>query len=164
MSAQFEWSDYRTEDAPMVDRWLDAGAIAMTGLDMGWDDYWNAVLADAVNFPGCKDHCKLVSEHGLPLAVICFGCYDGVATVSEIVVAPRYRGSGYGTRILRELVTHAAELLGEKVDRFCAVIFPNNLPSQRAFSKAGFLFDCAREDEDGVSWNYICALHNPSLQ
>lgn len=153
MRTQFEWTDYRTEDAPMLDRWLDADAVAMTGLDMGWDDYWNAVLADAVYFPGCKDYCKLVRENGIPVAAICFGCYEGVATVSEIVVAPRYRGRGVGSRILRELITNADELLGEKVGKICAVIFPDNLASQRAFTKAGFALEFVQDG--GTAWNYV---------
>ena len=152
----FQWINYRAEDAAMVDSWLDAYAVAMTGLDMGWDDYWNAVLADAVNYPGCKDHCKLVRENGIPVAVICFGCYEGVATVSEIVVAPQCRGRGVGSRILRELITHADELLGEKVGKICAVIFPDNLASQRAFGNAGFVLDCARED--GTAFDYVFTM------
>ncbi len=150
---EFTWTDYRAEDGALVDGWLDKVAVAMTGLDMGWDDYWNAVQADAVNFPGCKDFCKLVSENGVPVAVICYGCHEGIATISEIVVAPLLRGKGIGTRILRELVSHADELLGEQPDSFCAVIYPGNLPSQRAFLNAGFIFDSAHED--GTSWNYV---------
>lgn len=153
---EFAWTDYRNEYAAMVDGWLDENAVSMTGLDMGWDDYWNAVQADAVNFPGCKDFCKLVSENGAPIAVICYGCYEGIATISEIVVAPLHRGNGIGTRILRELVSHADELLGEQADRFCAVIFPENLPSQRAFENAGFVFESAHDD--GTSWNYVLRM------
>lgn len=156
MKAQFEWTDYRAEDAPMVDSWLDAEAVAMTGLDRGWDNYWNAVLADAVNYPGCVDFCKIVRENGVPLAAICYGCYEGVATVSEIVVAPQYRGRGVGSRILRELVVHAEVLLGERAAKICAVIFPGNLASQRAFEKAGFVFDHAHED--GSAWNFVLLL------
>lgn len=156
MNMQFEWTDYCAGNAALVDSWLDAAAVAMTGLDQGWDDYWNAVLADAVNYPGCRDFCKIIRKNGAPIAAICFGCYGGIATVSEIVVAPQYRGKGYGTRILRELVTHGDELLGEKVAKICAVVFPNNLPSQRAFTKVGFAFESAHED--GTSWNYVYTL------
>ena len=143
----------RVIHGPLVDSWLDENAVAMTGLDMSWDDYWHAVQADAVNFPGCKDACKLIYENGVPVAVICFGCYGGIVTISELLVAPACRGKGVGTRILRELVTRADELLGEQPDRFCAVIYPENLPSQRAFENAGFVFDSAHED--GTSWNYV---------
>ena len=153
---EFTWTDYRDENAAMVDGWLDENAVSMTGLDMGWDNYWNAVQADAINFPGCKDFCKLVNENGVTIAAICFGCYQGVATVSEIVVAPMCRGKGYGPRILQELVAYADDLLGERPTSFCSVIFPENLPSQRAFVKAGFVFDSA--PEDGMAWNYVCRM------
>ena len=149
----FTWLDYRAEHGPLVDSWLDENAVAMTGLDMSWDDYWHAVLADGINFPGCKDACKLIYENGVPVAVICFGCYGGIVTISELLVSPACRGKGVGTRILQELVAHADDLLGERPTRFCAVIFPENLPSQRAFENAGFVFDSAHED--GTSWNYV---------
>ena len=42
-------------------------------------------------------------------------------------------------------------LTGETTEKFCAVVFSNNLPSQRAFEKAGFVFDYVQEG----SWNYI---------
>lgn len=153
---EFTWTDYRKENSFMVESWLDENAVTMTGLDMGWDNYWNAVQADAVNFPGCKDFCMLVSKNEVPVAVICYGCYEGIATVSEIVVVPQHRGKGVGSRILRELVTHTKELLGEQPDIFRAVIYPENLPSQRAFVKAGFVFDSAHED--GTSWNFVCRM------
>ena len=152
----FQWTEYSAEDAPTVDRWLDADAVAMTGLDMHWNDYWNAVLADAVNFPGCKDRCKIVRENGMAVAAVCFGCYEGVATVSEIVVAPQLWGRGYGTRILQDLISHLKELLGEKIEKICAVIFPANVASQRAFEKAGFVFDYAHED--GTALHYVCQM------
>lgn len=151
---RLEWTDYRREDGAMVDSWLDEAAVAMTGLDMLWDDYWQAVLADGKNFPGCKDFCKVIRENGTAIAVICFGWYGGVVTVSEIVVAPQRRGQGVGTQILRELISLADRWIGETIEKFCAVIFASNLPSQRAFTKAGFVFDYADEG----SWNYVYNL------
>ncbi len=153
---EFTWTDYSAEDGVLVDSWLDENAVAMTGLDMGWDVYWHAVLADAINFPGCKDRCKLVSENGVPIAAICFGCYEGIATVSELVVAPMCRGKGVGTRILRELIANCDAWLGERPAGFTAVIFSDNLPSQRAFEKAGFVF--AHAHEDATAWNYVCKM------
>ena len=153
---EFTWTDYRAEDGALVDSWLDAAAVAMTGLDMGWDNYWNAVLADAVNFPGCKDVCKLVCENGVPVAVICFGCHEGIATVSELLVSPQCRGKGVGTRILRELIAHCDAWLGERPERITAVVFPENLASQSAFLKGGFVLDLAHEDTAAL--HYICEL------
>lgn len=146
-----EWADYRREDGKVVDSWLDEAAVAMTGLDMLWDDYWQAVLSDGKNFPGCKDFCKIIREQGQPIAAVCFGWYVGVTTVSEILVAPQRRGQGVGAQILRELIALADRWIGEKTEKLRAVIFASNLPSQRAFEKAGFVFDYADEG----SWNYV---------
>lgn len=149
----FEWIDYTADAADLVDGWLDDSAVAMTGIDQGWDRYWKEVQADSVNYPGCRDFCKLVSLDGIPIAAVVFGCYRGDAVISEIVVDPSQRSKGYGWQIIRELVTHTDVWFGEKVDKFNAVIFPSNLPSQKAFIQAGFVFDHAHGDGD--AWNYV---------
>lgn len=148
----FEWTDYRREDGAVVDSWLDEAAVAMTGLDESWDAYWQAVLSDAKNYPGCKDFCKIIWENGTAIAVICFGWYDGIVTVSEILVAPQRRGQGVGAQILRELIALADGWTGEKTKKFQAVIFAKNVPSQRAFEKAGFAF--AYEHEGSLNYEY----------
>lgn len=147
-----DWNDYTGEDAHLVDQWLDEVAVAMTGIDQGWDAYWQAVLADAKNFPGCRDVCKIVRKDGLPIAVVAFGCYQGTAVISEIVVAPDLCSKGYGSEIIRELLAYSDIFLGEYNDRFTAVIFPDNLPSKKAFAKAGFVPDQIRDDAE--AWVY----------
>ena len=142
----FEWINYQLEDAGLVDSWMDAKAVAMTGIDQGWDAYWNAVIADAKNYPGCRDFCKIVRKNGMAVAAVVYGSYRGIATVSEIIVDPTRRGKGLGTQILRDLVAHSDELLSGQAHEFCAVIFPDNLPSQKAFTKAGFVLDHVHED------------------
>lgn len=142
----FEWTDYRPEDAALIDSWMDTQAVAMTGIDQEWEAYWNAVIADAQNYPGCRDFCKIVCKNGMAVATVVYGCYRGIATISEIIVDPLQRGKGIGTQIIRELIASAEGLLGEQVYEFCAVIFPKNISSQKAFTKAGFQFDRAHED------------------
>lgn len=148
---EFEWTDYSTEDSKFIDLWLDDAAAAMTGIDQGWDGYWNAVIADAENYPGCKDFCKIVRENGVPVAVVAFGFYRGNATISEIVVDPLQRSKGYGARIIYELISHSDTWIDEEIVQFDAVVFPNNLPSQKAFQKAGFVL----EHEDKEALNYV---------
>lgn len=155
---KFIWMDYTAEYAALVDSWLDEQAVAMTGLDLGWDWYWQAVVADSVNYPGCKDFCKIICKDGLPFAAAVFGCYQGVATISEIVVRPEHRSKGLGTQVIGELVAYADMFLGEAVERFQAVIFPDNIPSQKAFQKAGFVLDDTHE----AVWNYIYKAENTS--
>ena len=147
-----EWTDYRREDGKVVDSWLDEAAVAMTGLDQGWDAYWQAVRSDGKHYPGCRDVCKIIREQGQPIAAVCFGWYGGVTTVSEVLVAPQRRGQGVGELILRELIALADGWTGEKTEKFQAVIFAKNAPSQRAFEKAGFAF--AYEHEGSLNYEY----------
>lgn len=148
-----QWVDYRTEDGAVVDSWLDETAVTMTGLDMLWNDYWQAVLSDGKHYPGCRDVCKIIREQDQPIAVVCFGWYAGVTTVSEILVAPQRRSQGVGERILRELIALADGWTGEKTEKFQAVIFEKNTPSQRAFEKAGFVFAYAHEGSLRYEYN-----------
>ena len=125
---------------------MDDAAVAMTGIDSGWDKYWNDVIADSANYPGCMDFCKLVSFDGVPVGAVVFGCYCGDAVISEIVVAPYFRGKGFGPRIIQELVTHADVWFDDKINRFHAVIFSDNEASQKAFLDASFVLCTANGD------------------
>lgn len=149
----FTWIDYQTENAALVDSWLDDTAVRMTGIEDGFDKEWLATLEEAKNFPGCKDFCKIVSENGVPFAAVKYGFYRNNVTVSVIIVDPVQRGKGRGSAVLRELVTNVNTLVGEKVDKFEAVIFPSNSASQRAFEKAGFVFEYAHEDGDALYYS-----------
>ena len=149
----FVWMDYRAEDASLVDSWLDDAAARKTGIEDGWDSCWRAVQADAVNFPGCRDFCKLVYQDGAAVASIVYGVYQGEAVVSEILVDPKRRGEGLGTAILRELVGNLPQLLVTDAVRVTAVVFSDNMASQRAFLKAGFVLES--EDKAAQVQNYV---------
>lgn len=148
-----EWRDYISADAELVDQWLDPDAAAMTGIDSGWDTYWNEVKADAVNYPGCRDFCKVVSISGVSVAAVVFGCYRGDAVISEIVVAPSHRAKGIGSRIIKELVTHCDVWFDEEIKQFCAIIFSQNVASQKAFQNAGF-FMSRTHNESTFEYTY----------
>ena len=67
----------------------------------------------------------------------------------SIVLAPEERGKGYGTEMLRRLLLdqeHRVLPLHARIHRF-------NLPSQRAFEKAGF---CRCRRDDGVWQYWVC--------
>lgn len=149
---KFVWRDYTPADALLIDAWLTPEICALTGLDQGWNAYWNAVLADAVNYPGCIDCCKMICISGTPIAVILYGCYLGTAVISEMIVSPHFRGKGYGAEIIRALLKSYPVLLARDVKKFTAVIFPDNLPSKRAFAKAGF--SAEHISEGAETWAY----------
>ena len=150
----FEWRDYQPEMSGMVDSWLDDAAVRMTGIDEGFDSFWHDSLTDAENFPGCREYCKIVSENGIPFAVVKYGFFQGEVTVAEIIVDPAKRGLGMGTKAVCDLVQNSELLVGEKIKKFTAVIFPSNTASQKAFEKAGFSFDYAHEDGDALYYSY----------
>lgn len=124
----------------------------MTGLDEGFDNYVNSVIADNANYPGAKDYFKVIFEGDIPIAVAVYGMYEGIVTIAEIVVAPNERGKGKGTQVISELLDICTTSANNDIKQFRAVIFPNNMPSQRAFEKAGFHFESAHEDGD--AWYY----------
>lgn len=139
----FNWVDYASQDASLVDGWLDETAISMTCIDSGWDQYWNEVITDSVNYPGCKDFCKLVKLNDVPIAAVVFGHYRGTVTISEILLEPSHRSKGYGSRIIRELIENSDTWFVERTELFRAVILVSNVASRKAFHKAGFTVDLA---------------------
>lgn len=151
----FQWVDYERNYAPLVDSWLDAEACAMTGLDDGWDRYWEAVRDDAVNFPGCEDYCKVIYEDCFPFAAICFGIYQNTMTISEIVVDPKFRGKGRGSQLLMDLVNMVRCHRFGEVHRITAVVYPQNIASQKAFQNAGFCFDTLTDDGVDLIYSFF---------
>lgn len=150
---RYIWKDYNPEYLELINSFLDNEAISMTGLDEGFDNYVSALIADSTNYPGAKDYIKVIFEGEIPIAVLVFGIYDGILTVAEIIVAPEYRGKGKGTEIIRGLLQLINKSITETVNQINAVIFPNNIASQKVFEKAGFRFDHAHEDGD--AWYYV---------
>ena len=78
--------------------------------------------------------------------------WESVFTVSEYIVRPDYRGKGIGSSALAELLMESELILDAEIAEVHAVIYPNNVPSQKAFEKAGFQFES--EHLDGDAWNY----------
>lgn len=64
--------------------------------------------------------------------------YDRIGTVAEIsiVVAPGFRGRGIGTSLLRLSANEACTKL--QVSTVVGIVKDDNIPSQRAFERAGF--------------------------
>ena len=148
----FNWIDYISAYSALIDSWLDPSAEKMTGIDEGWDSYWNAVLLDAVNFPGCVDFCKLVLKEGQPIAVVAFGYYQNDVTISEIIVAPEMRAKGYGSDIIKELIQLSSNWFPDPISRFSAIVFAQNVASQKAFQNVGFQKKIL---PDGVTFEYV---------
>ena len=143
----FDWKEYDNSQASSVEAWLDAEAVKGTGLDDGFDDFFNYWK----NEDG-MDNFKafVIFDRAEPIAVIAIDLYESFVKVMEIIVAPSKRGQGYGSKILNELTESAPNLFSDKISGYEAVIFPSNIASQRAFAKCGYRVDV--KDPEGDLW------------
>ncbi|MBQ6065519.1 MAG: GNAT family N-acetyltransferase [Clostridia bacterium] len=148
MVRQFEWRDYSPDQAGLVDFWLDEEAVRATGLDDGFDAFYQYWEKESDPEKGEYFRCKVVSARQRPVAVVAFGYRDQTVTVMEIVVDPALRGQGVGAAAIRQLTDDAAEWFGLPVSAFEAVIFKDNAASRNAFYQAGFV----RDAKDGERW------------
>ncbi|MBR6427126.1 MAG: N-acetyltransferase [Clostridia bacterium] len=142
----FEWQDYTKEDAALVDSWLDADTVRMTGMDEGFDAFHQYWKNESSPERGEYFWSKLVSENGHPFAVISYGYCNGTVTIMEIVVDPAVRGQGKGTAVISEFLNNAAAWIAQPITVFNAVVFQRNTASQIAFYKAGFVLE-AKDQE-----------------
>ena len=150
---RFIWTDYHTDDDEIVEKWMDRTARENTGCEDGWAEYANACIQEKDTVLNENFWLMKVSEGGEPFAAIAVGLWKGELTISELVVAPEKRGRGLGSALLIELLKNSRAILGTEYGSAKAVIFPGNAASQRAFEKAGFLFESAHPDGD--AWYYV---------
>lgn len=146
----FKWTDYTYKDDELVDSWLDEDAVSLTGLEDGWRafyDYWANELKYGY-------WCKTVHCGNDPIAIIFFDYNTEIDSyhISEFVVRPEYRGKGYGTKIINELLNCSEDIFGQRIEQSNAVIFKGNVASRKAFMNAGFILDGT--DEDGSTEYY----------
>lgn len=156
---RFIWKDYDSRSMPFIEDWLDVYAVRMTGMDDGWKSFHEYWITEGGMTPGKDYWCKVVYDQAAPFAVIAFSLYEGNYHVMELLVKPKKRGKGFGTALLRDLLLYGEMIIGHRIEKATAVIFPNNPASQKAFEKAGFVFDHA--NDDGDAW-YYC-YHSGSL-
>ena len=95
---------------------------------------------------------KIISADAFPVGVIAVGLWDAVFTISEFIISPDKRGEGIGSSALAEFLDKSKDIIGLNIKDANAVIFPNNIASQKAFEKAGFVFHY--EHPDGDAWYY----------
>ena len=161
---RFDWKDYAADTMPIVEDWLDDYAVRMTGMDDGWKSFHEYWITEGGMTPGKDYWCKVVYDQAAPFAVIVFSLYEGNYHVMELLVKPEKRGKGFGTALLRELLSNGEMIIGHRIERATAVIFPNNPASQKAFEKAGFVFDHANDDDDACYYCYTPNQLSESIQ
>ena len=149
----YKWRDYDPGTMCYIESWLDEAAVRSTGLDDGFCafyEYWAKEDGFAV---GRNFWCKVVFENDTPFAVVAFCLHEGKVTIMEILVDPAKRGQGYGAKLLKELIT-VEEIIGFAIQKSEAVIFLNNIASQKAFENAGFRYHHTHPDGDALYYVY----------
>ncbi len=149
----FVWLDYQPKTMEYVEKWLDADAVATTGMDEGFRSFYEYWVNEDGFILGQNFWCKIVCADNEPLAVVALNMYEEKVTVMEIVVAPEKRCHGLGSRILKELMQNE-QILGFTISTSEAAIYPNNVASQKAFENAGFRYDRTHEDGDTLYYLY----------
>ncbi len=150
----FEWKDYSPDAMLFVEDWLDENAVRMTGMDEGFCSFYKYWVNDGEMTLGKNYWCKVVCNEDVPFAIIAVSLYEGNFHFMELLVKPEMRGKGLGTALLRELLSEGETIVGHRIEKATAVIFPNNPASKKACEKAGFVFDHENDDGDVLYYSY----------
>jgi UDP-2,4-diacetamido-2,4,6-trideoxy-beta-L-altropyranose hydrolase len=126
----------RADDCRLIWEWANepsarAASFSTEGIPWERHQQW---FAAKLNDPGCTFFIA-VNGSGVPIGQLRCDVSDSTAVIS-ISLDPRFRGTGYGTKMLRE----GSEELFERgnVNTIHAFIRHGNDASYRAFEKAGF--------------------------
>lgn len=152
----FAWRDYNPKTMGFVEDWIDEVAVKMTGMEDGFRQEYEYWSNESYNVVGENFWCKVIFENQNPFAVIELGLYEGCFTIMEIIVAPEVRGHGMGSKAIKELINNAKVIIGMDIQKADAIIFPSNIPSQKAFEKADFKYHHTHEDGDAMTYMYEC--------
>ncbi len=149
----YVWHDYNPKTMRYIENWLDKNAIQTTGLDEGFYSFYNYWVNEGGFVAGENFWCKVVFENDAPFAVIAFCRHEYRINIMELLIVPGKRGQGKGTKLLKELL-NSKEIIGFRIQKCEAVIYPSNIASQKAFENAGFKYLHNHKDKNGESMNY----------
>lgn len=149
----FIWCDYNPKTMGYIENWLDECAVKSTGLDEGFRNFYDYWANEDGFVVGEYFWCKVVCENNKPFAVIAFCQHECEIKIMEIVVEPEKRGQGSGSALLKELLERK-EIIGFAIHKSEAVIFSNNIASQKAFENAGFQYHHTHEEGNAMYYVY----------
>ena len=152
---KFNWITYTAEYNTLINAWLDNEARDFTSIEESWDEYVNYWIENSNSNKGEYFRCKVIADERLmPFGVIAIGLYDETFIISEFLIEPQKRNKGFGSSALKELLLYSVEIIGKRIERAEAVIYPTNAASQKMFEKAGFVYKSTHPDGDAMYYTY----------
>ena len=150
----FVWNDYNEIHLKSIEKLLDKSARRSTGMDDGFKEYYDYWINEPETKYGENFWVKVISADSKTIGIMVIGYAEESFLISEYVIAPKMRGKGIGTKALKELLNESQAIIGKKIHRAEAVIYPSNTASQKAFEKAGFKYYHTHEDGDAMEYIY----------
>lgn len=150
----YVWCDYNPNTMSFIENWLDESAVNSTGLDEGFRAFYEYWANEDGFVLGENFWCKVAFEDNKPFAVIAFCQHEHKTIIMEVLVTPEKRGQGKGSALLKELLNNEG-ILGFRIQKSEAVIYPSNIASQKAFENAGFKYHHNHKDGNGDSVYYV---------
>ena len=156
----FKWIDYGKEYEDEIELWMSNDDSRLSGSNSIKEEheYYIGISDDydGHNYKFNETYfCKVVFEKAEIIAVIILLRGDGYPmAINPLIVNPKHRNKGYGTKIICELINNTSEITGFNSNVFDAAIFPHNKASIKAFEKAGFVSAGIHIAGDCTYWVY----------
>lgn len=150
----FVWDDYSEKYKDLISDWTDDEALKFA-INTTWHDEYMYYLAEAEYEYNKGFFCKIVFDAETPIAVLILLTGDGFpVTVNPMIINPSLRGKGYGTEIVRQLISNIDELVPNHSDIIEAGVDIENTASRRIFEKNGFEMTKIHPGGDFVFYQY----------
>lgn len=67
---KFIWEKYADKYLELIDSCLDSEAVQYTGLDEGWQAFYDYWICENASYENCESFCYVISCDNEPIAVI----------------------------------------------------------------------------------------------
>ena len=150
----FKWVDYCEKYDDEIESWTSDDDTRRFATDNIKEDheYWLSEYKYNEEY-----FCKIVLDENIIVAILLIMKNDEYPYefhINPLVVNPKHRNKGYGTKIIFELINNISEITGFESNVFTADIFPNNKVSIKTFEKVGFILAGVHVSGDCAYWIY----------
>ena len=136
---RFKWVDYCEAYEAETERWSKDESTLKYAIDESIKADHLYYLADTDYIHNETYFCKAALEDDKIIAVIFLLSGEKYPlSINPVIINPAFRNQGYCVRVIKELINHTAEIIGQEKYVFDAGISLDNIASVRAFEKIGF--------------------------